>query len=133
MFDLSTRILIVDDMRTMRLIVAKTCKQIGFTDITEAADGVLAWQEITNAKVPFGLIISDWNMPNCTGLDLLKRVRGDQRIAETPFILVTAESEKSQIVEAIQAKVSGYVVKPFTTESLSEKLAAVHASYTSKK
>ncbi len=129
MFDLSTRILIVDDMRTMRMIVAKACKNIGFTDITEATDGALAWQEVMDAKVPFGLIISDWNMPHCTGLDLLKRVRGDQRFHRTPFVLVTAESEKSQIVEAVQAKVSGYVVKPFTVEAFTEKLAAVHAAY----
>ena len=132
MFDLKTRILVVDDMRTMRLIVSKACRSIGFTDITEAADGALAWQEISSAAVPFGLIISDWNMPNCSGLDLLKRVRGDKRFSHLPFVLVTAESEKSQIVEAMQAKVSGYVVKPFTPESLSEKLAAVYANYAKK-
>ncbi len=126
MFDLKTRILIVDDMMTMRKLVAKSCKEIGFTDITEAADGALAWTAINDAKPSFGLIISDWNMPNSTGLDLLKRVRGDSRFGKLPFILVTAEAEQSQIMEAAKAGVSQYVMKPFTSESLREKIEAVH-------
>ena len=126
MFDLKTKILIVDDMMTMRKMVGKVCKEIGFTDLTEAADGVIAWETVTNANPPFGLIISDWNMPNCTGLDLLKRVRGDQRYSKLPFVLVTAEAEQHQIIEAIKAGVSNYVIKPFTTDSLKEKIEAVH-------
>jgi two-component system, chemotaxis family, chemotaxis protein CheY len=126
MFDLSTRILIVDDMMTMRKIVTKACKEIGFTDITEAADGALGWQAISEAKPPIGLIISDWNMPNSTGLDLLKRVRADSRFSKVPFVMVTAEAEQHQIVEAIKAGVSNYVVKPFTPANLKEKLEVVH-------
>lgn len=126
MFDLKTRILIVDDMMTMRKLVAKACKDIGFTDITEAGDGTQAWTKVTEANPPFGLIISDWNMPNSTGLDLLKRVRSDSRFGKTPFILVTAEAEQSQIVEAAKAGVSNYVIKPFTPESLKEKIEQVH-------
>lgn len=127
MFDLSTKILIVDDMLTMRKIVAKACKEIGFTDITEASDGALGWSKISESETPFGLIISDWNMPNCTGVELLKRVRGSQKYAKTPFILVTAEAEQKQIVEAVKAGVSGYVVKPFTTPTLSAQIESVHA------
>lgn len=126
MFDLKTRVLIVDDMMTMRKLVGKVCKDIGFTDITEAADGALAWAAISSASPPIGLVISDWNMPNCSGLDLLKRVRADSRHGKLPFLLVTAEAEKHQIVEALKAGVSNYVIKPFTPESLKEKIEAVH-------
>src|SRR6478736_7062589 len=127
MFDLKTRILVVDDMLTMRKLVSKVCKEIGFTDITEASDGALAWQTMVSASPPFGLVISDWNMPNCTGLDLLKRVRGDAKYGKIPFVLVTAEAEQHQIVEAVKAGVSNYVIKPFTTDSLKQKLEQVHA------
>ena len=126
MFDPKTKILVIDDMMTMRKMVSKTLKEMGFSDITEAADGTLGWEAIQGAKPPFGLIISDWNMPNCTGLELLKRVRGDSRYQATPFILVTAEAEMQQIMEAVKAGVSSYVVKPFTAESMREKIEAVH-------
>ena len=126
MFSPSTKILVVDDMMTMRKLVSKTCKELGFTDIVEAADGALAWEAIQNANPPIGLVISDWNMPNCTGLDLLKRVRGDQRFGKLPFVMVTAEAEQHQIVEAVKSGVSNYVIKPFTGDALKEKLEAVH-------
>lgn len=126
MFDLSTRVLVVDDMMTMRKLVQKACKDIGFTDFTEASDGAIGWQKIQEANPPIGLIISDWNMPNSTGLDLLKRVRSDSKMAKTPFILVTAEAEQHQILEAVKAGVNNYVTKPFTAEILKEKLEAVH-------
>lgn len=126
MFDLKTRILIVDDMMTMRKLVAKVCKEIGFTDLTEAADGIKGWEAIGAANPAFGLIISDWNMPNCSGLDLLKRVRTDSKAGKTPFIMVTAEAEQHQILQAVQAGVSNYVIKPFTADALKEKLEAVH-------
>ena len=132
MFDPKTRVLIVDDMMTMRKIVGKICKELGFTDLTEAADGSIAWEAIAKASPPFGLIISDWNMPNTSGLDLLKRVRSDARYGKLPFVLVTAETEQHQIVEAIRAGVSSYVVKPFTSESLKVKLEQVHAKLTGK-
>jgi two-component system chemotaxis response regulator CheY len=126
MFDLGTRILVIDDMMTMRKIVSKSCRDLGFTNIIEAADGALGWQALCEASPAIGLIISDWNMPNCTGVELLRRVRGDKRFAHLPFVLVTAESEQSQIVEAIKAGVSGYVVKPFAPNSLKDKLEVVH-------
>jgi len=129
MFDPKTRVLIVDDMLTMRKIVGKVCKEIGFTDLTEAADGALAWESISNANPQYGLIISDWNMPNCSGLDLLKRLRTDTRFKTTPFLLVTAEAEQHQVVEALKAGVDNYVVKPFSKDQLSEKLEAVHKKY----
>lgn len=122
MFDSEIKILVADDMSTMRKIVMKNCQALGFKNFTEAADGALAWEALSAAKPGIGLIISDWNMPNCTGLDLLKRVRGDSRFKHLPFILVTAEAEKTQIVEALQSGVSGYVIKPFTPEALKKQL-----------
>lgn len=129
MFDLKTKVLIVDDMMTMRKLVTKICKEIGFTDLAEAADGAKAWEAISNASPSFGLVISDWNMPNTSGLDLLKRVRADKRFANLPFVMVTAEAEKHQIVGAVQAGVSNYVIKPFTADSLREKLEAAHKKF----
>lgn len=129
MFDLSTHILIVDDMMTMRKLVTKACSTIGFKNFTEATDGALAWEKLTSNENPIGLIVSDWNMPNCTGLDFLKRVRSDSRYKHLPFILVTAESESAQVVEAIQAGVSAYVVKPFTPAALAGKLEDAYAKF----
>ncbi|HND85779.1 MAG TPA: response regulator [Pseudobdellovibrionaceae bacterium] len=126
MFDPRTRILICDDMLTMRKLVGKVCKELGFTDLTEAPDGAKGWEALNGANPPIGMIISDWNMPNSTGLDLLKRVRSDSRFSKMPFILVTAEAEQSQVVEAVKAGVSAYVVKPFTADQLKAKLEAVY-------
>jgi two-component system chemotaxis response regulator CheY len=126
MFDPKTRLLIVDDMMTMRKVVARVCKEIGFSDISEAVDGQKAWEAIETADPPYGLIISDWNMPNLSGLELLKKVRTSAKFAKLPFVLVTAEAEQKQIVEAVQAGVSNYVIKPFTAQGLQEKLEAVH-------
>lgn len=120
MFDTKTKILVVDDMLTMRKIVTKILRELGYSDIIEAADGIEAWEKTKDGTV--GLIVSDWNMPNCTGLDLLKRVRADQRLASTPFILVTAEAEGHQVAEAIKSGVDQYVVKPFSKEGLKAKL-----------
>jgi len=117
-----TKVLVVDDMMTMRKLVIRSLKEIGFQDISEAADGVQAWQILSTSGSNFGLVVSDWNMPNCTGLDLLKRVRSDSRYKNMPFVLVTAESEKAQVVEAIKTGVSAYVIKPFDTETLKAKL-----------
>jgi two-component system chemotaxis response regulator CheY len=125
MIDLGVAVLVVDDMSTMRKVVMKACRELGFTNIAEAPDGVAAWDLIANAATPFGLVISDWNMPNCSGLDLLKRVRKDSRVGTTPFVMVTAETEKSQIAEAISAGVSQYILKPFKTDTLREKLASI--------
>lgn len=124
MFDPKTKVLVVDDMLTMRKIVTKILRELGFTDISEAADGIEAWEKTKDGG--FGLIISDWNMPNCTGLDFLKRVRADQRLSKTPFILVTAEAEQHQVAEAIKSGVDQYVVKPFSKESLKVKLESAY-------
>ncbi|MBS1963802.1 MAG: response regulator [Bdellovibrionales bacterium] len=132
MFDLKTRILVVDDMMTMRKLVIKSCREIGFTDFTEAADGVEGWTKITEADPAFGLVISDWNMPNASGLDLLKRIRSDSRFGRTPFMMVTAEADEDQIVLAAKAGVDQYVVKPFTTELLRDRIENVHKKTSSR-
>jgi len=126
MFDPSTKVLVVDDMMTMRKLVGKICKEIGFTDITEAGDGIQAWEKIQKSTPPIGLVISDWNMPNCSGLDLVKRIRADSRFGGTPFLMVTAEAEQHQVIEALKAGVDNYVVKPFNGPTLTEKLEAVY-------
>lgn len=126
MFDPKTRILIVDDMLSMRKMIIKMCKDMGYTDLIGAEDGDKAWEEIQKAEQPFGLVISDWNMPNCTGLDLLKRVRADAKFNKTPFLMLTAEAEGHQVAAAVTSGVDGYVVKPFAQTGLSEKMAAVH-------
>ena len=130
MFDPKTRILVADDMMTMRKLVVKTCKELGFTDITEAEDGAKAWEAVNAANPPIGLIISDWNMPNTTGLDFLKRVRADTRYGKLPFIMVTAEAEQHQVVEAVKSGVSNYVVKPFTVDQLRDKITNVYKKMT---
>lgn len=121
MFDAKTKVLVVDDMSTMRKLVTKACNTMGLENITEAEDGAVAWQKI-QTEGDYNLIISDWNMPNCTGIELLKRVRMDAQFKKLPFVLLTAETEAKQITEAIQAGVSNYIIKPFTPESLKEKL-----------
>jgi two-component system, chemotaxis family, chemotaxis protein CheY len=126
MFSLNTRILVIDDMSTMRKVIIKTLKEIGFTDFLEAADGNQGWDALQSASPSVQLVISDWNMPNCTGLELLKRVRGDARLRKLPFVLLTAEAEVEQVKEALMAGVSTYIVKPFSAEVLKTKLDQAH-------
>jgi two-component system chemotaxis response regulator CheY len=121
--DTSMKILVVDDFATMRRIVKGVLKQLGFTNIIEAEDGTNALEELRKEKV--GLIVSDWNMPNMTGLDLLRSVRGDANLRAIPFLMVTAEGQKENVVEAVKAGVSNYIVKPFTPETFNEKLKKV--------
>lgn len=128
MFPPHTKILIVDDMTTMRKLVMKVCKDLGFTNFVEAADGKLAWDTLQN-NIDVGLIISDWNMPNVSGLEFLKLVRSNAQFKELPFLMVTAEAEQGQIVEAIQNEVSNYVIKPFTPSSLGDKIKAVYKKH----
>ena len=123
--DTSIKVLVVDDFATMRRIVKGVLKQLGFNDIIEAEDGSLALEELKREKV--GLIVSDWNMPNMTGLDLLKAVRGNDALKGIPFIMVTAEGQKENVVEAVKSGVSNYIVKPFTPETFNEKLQKVFA------
>ncbi|NJM10480.1 MAG: response regulator [Bdellovibrionaceae bacterium] len=126
MFNLKTRILVVDDMATMRKIIVRSLKQYGFEDIVEKPDGDVAWAAIQESVPPVGLVISDWNMPNCSGLDLLKRVRADGRFKTLPFLLVTAECEAKQVAQASMAKVDGYIVKPFSPETLQAKILDIY-------
>ena len=118
--DPNMKVLVVDDFATMRRIVKNILTQLGFKNITEADDGTSALDVLKSQKID--LIISDWNMPKMTGLDLLKAVRGDAGMADTPFIMVTAEAQQDNIILAVKAKVSQYIVKPFTADTLSEKL-----------
>jgi two-component system chemotaxis response regulator CheY len=126
MFAPDTNILVVDDMMTMRKIIKKTLTDLGFSKFTEAENGVKGWEKVQLTSPPFGLIICDWNMPEMNGLELLKKVRAHPPTARTPFMLLTAESEKSQVIDAVKARVNGYCVKPFTSEDLSAKLKAVY-------
>ena len=122
------KILVVDDMGTMRKIIKKSLAGYGFTNIQEADDGIPAWALIEAAAAspePFEFIISDWNMPGMTGLDLLKKVRGHASMKALPFLMVTAEAEQSNVVTAIKAGVSNYIVKPFTPDQLKAKIDKV--------
>ena len=121
--DTSIKVLVVDDFATMRRIVKGVLKQLGFSKIVEAQDGNDALDVLKKEQV--GLIVSDWNMPNMTGLDLLKAVRGDDGLKSIPFVMVTAEGMKENVVEAVKAGVTNYIVKPFTPETFSEKIQAV--------
>ncbi|MBI3658369.1 MAG: chemotaxis response regulator CheY [Acidobacteria bacterium] len=116
----NAKILIVDDMATMRRIIRNTLKQLGYQNMEEAEDGAKALDKLQ--KEPFNFVVSDWNMPNLDGLGLLKAVRQDPQLKELPFMLVTAQSKKESILEAIQCGVSNYIVKPFTAETLKEKM-----------
>jgi two-component system chemotaxis response regulator CheY len=116
-------VLIVDDFLTMRRIVRKILRDLDFQNIIEAEDGTAAVDVLKTNKVD--LIVSDWNMPKMTGLDLLKHVRADDRTKDLPFLMVTAEAQKENIVEAVKARVSNYIVKPFTAATLEEKLSKI--------
>ena len=122
--DTSIKVLVVDDFATMRRIVRGVLKQMGFTKIVEAVDGAVAYETLKKEK-DVKLIVSDWNMPNMTGLEFLKAVRADENFKTIPFVMVTAEGMKENVVEAVKAGVSNYIVKPFTPEALGEKLEAV--------
>lgn len=115
------RILLVDDSGTMRHIQKRTLTEIGLTDVKEASDGALALKEVEQEK--FDLILMDWNMPNMTGIEALKKLKGNPAYKAIPVVMVTSESDKSHIVEAIQAGAANYILKPFTAEVLKEKLA----------
>jgi two-component system chemotaxis response regulator CheY len=118
------RILVVDDFSTMRRIVKNLLKELGFSNFSEAEDGALAWASV-EAAGGYDFIVSDWNMPNMTGIDFLRKVRSDPRFKDTPFLLITAEAKRSQILEAAEAGVNGYIVKPFTAATLNEKIQKI--------
>lgn len=118
--DKNMKILIVDDFPTMRRIVKNLLTELGFNNITEADDGNTALPMLKNGD--FDYLITDWNMPNMPGIDLLKAVRADPNLVNLPVLMVTAEAKREQIVEAAQAGVNGYIIKPFTANTLKEKL-----------
>ncbi len=116
-------ILIVDDFDTMRKIVRNLLRDIGFDKVTEADDGATALPLLQNGNFEF--LITDWNMPKMTGIELLKAVRADQKLAKLPVLMVTAEAKREQIIEAAGAGVNGYIVKPFNANTLQEKLKKI--------
>jgi len=120
MVDQNMKILVVDDFSTMRRIVKNLLRQIGYANIEEAEDGAQAYSKLKNGG--FGFVVSDWNMPNMDGLDLLKKVRSDPELKDLPVLMVTAEAEKEKVITAIQAGVNNYIVKPFTGEVLKDKM-----------
>ena len=119
--------LVVDDFSTMRRIVVGLLRQSGATRILEAEDGLQALRIIESNPVDF--VVSDWNMPNMTGLDLLKALRASPKFSRMPVLLITAEGRKENIVEAAQAGADGYIVKPFNQDTLQEKLTRILAKY----
>lgn len=121
--DPNMKILVVDDMVTMRRIVKNILKQLGFSNVDEAENGQEALQKLRTDT--FGFVVSDWNMPVMTGIDLLRAIRADEKLKPTPVLMVTAEAQQSNLVEAVHAGVNNYIVKPFTAETLQEKIAKI--------
>jgi len=121
--DKEMKILIVDDFSTMRRIIKNLLRDLGFSNTAEADDGVSALPMLQNGQ--FDFLVTDWNMPGMTGIDLLKAVRADDKLKDLPVLMVTAEAKRDQIVEAAQAGVNGYVVKPFTAAVLKEKIEKI--------
>jgi two-component system chemotaxis response regulator CheY len=121
--DPNMKILVVDDMATMRRIVKNILKQLGFANIEEAENGQEGLQKLREGS--FGFVVSDWNMPVMTGIDMLRAIRVDEKLKALPVLMVTAEAQQANLVEAIQAGVSNYIVKPFTAETLQEKMSKI--------
>lgn len=114
------KILVVDDFPTMRRIIRNLLKDLGYENVDEAEDGAMALEKLRNGS--FDFVVSDWNMPNLDGLEMLKQIRADANLGSLPVLMVTAEAKKENIIAAAQAGASGYVVKPFTAATLEEKL-----------
>lgn len=125
--DPNMKFLVVDDFSTMRRIVRNLLKELGFSNVHEAEDGVDALNKL-RTEGGFEFVVSDWNMPNMTGIDLLRAIRADASLKHLPVLMVTAEAKRENIIEAAQAGASGYVVKPFTAATLDEKLKKIFAT-----
>lgn len=123
MVDKNIKILVVDDFPTMRRIVRNLLKELEFVNVDEAEDGAVGLEKIKSGN--YGLIVSDWNMPNMDGLAMLQAIRADPRLAKLPVLMVTAEAKKENIIAAAQAGANGYVVKPFTAVTLEEKITKI--------
>ncbi|RMV36347.1 Chemotaxis protein CheY [Pseudomonas syringae pv. maculicola] len=121
--DKNMKILIVDDFSTMRRIIKNLLRDLGFTNTSEADDGLTALPMLQSGA--FDFLVTDWNMPGMTGIDLLRQVRADDRLKSLPVLMITAEAKREQIIEAAQAGVNGYVVKPFTAQALKEKIEKI--------
>ncbi|MBK7487600.1 MAG: chemotaxis response regulator CheY [Nitrospira sp.] len=118
--DPNMKILVVDDMSTMRRIVKNILKQLGFNNLEEAENGQEALKKLKADT--YGFVVSDWNMPVMMGIDMLRAIRADEKLKKIPVLMVTAEAQKENLMEAVQAGVSNYVVKPFTAETMQEKI-----------
>ena len=118
------KLLVVDDSSTMRRIIKNTLARLGYKDILEGEDGLQGWN-VLNENTDIGMLITDWNMPEMNGLELVKKVRGDARFKDLPIIMVTTEGGKAEVITALKAGVNNYIVKPFTPQVLKEKHAAV--------
>lgn len=127
MADKNLKFLVVDDFSTMRRIVRNLLKELGYTNVDEAEDGIVALQKLNGGNFQF--VITDWNMPNMTGIDLLKNIRADAALKHLPVLMITAEAKKENIVEAAQSGASGYIVKPFTAATLEEKMSKIFEKF----
>ena len=123
MADPKMKFLVVDDFSTMRRIVRNLLKELGFSNVDEAEDGLVALQKLNSAA--FDFVVTDWNMPNMDGLTLLKSIRATPHLKHLPVLMITAEAKKENIIAAAQAGASGYIVKPFTAATMSEKLEKI--------
>ena len=123
MSDPKMKFLVVDDFSTMRRIVRNLLKELGFTNVDEAEDGQVALQKLNS--LPFDFVVTDWNMPNMDGLTLLQNIRATPSLKHLPVLMITAEAKKENIIAAAKAGASGYIVKPFTAATLSEKLEKI--------
>jgi len=127
MADKNLKILVVDDFSTMRRIVRNLLKELGYTNVDEAEDGVVGLQKLKGSNFQF--VVTDWNMPNMTGIELLKAIRADATLKHLPVLMITAEAKKENIIEAAQSGASGYIVKPFTAGTLEEKLNKIFEKF----
>lgn len=123
MADSNLKFLVVDDFSTMRRIVRNLLKELGYSNVDEAEDGVIGLSKLRSEH--FDFVVSDWNMPNMDGLTMLQNIRADPNLAKLPVLMVTAEAKKENIIAAAQAGANGYVVKPFTAATLDEKLKKI--------
>ena len=128
MADKNLKFLVVDDFSTMRRIVRNLLKELGYTNVDEAEDGVVALQKLRGGS-GFQFVVTDWNMPNMTGIELLKNIRADASLKHLPVLMITAEAKKENIVEAAQNGASGYIVKPFTAGTLEEKMNKIFEKF----
>jgi two-component system chemotaxis response regulator CheY len=122
------KILVVDDMAAMRKILKTLLAQLGYKNVDEAEDGKQALEILKQSPNKYGLVITDWNMPNMTGIELVQAIRSDENLKHLPILMVTAEAKKENVLMAIKAGVNNYIVKPFTAETLKEKIEKIFSS-----